>query len=91
MYDRSDDVNKVLISVFVPAIEMEFESYVPINRKVGTIKKYILSSLSQLSDGSYEKDMNSVTFIDKSTGKIFENNDNVKDSGITNGTKIVII
>lgn len=84
-------MNKVLISIIVPAIEMEFESYIPINRKVGTIKKYILSSLSQLSNGSYNKDMNSVTFIDKNSGKIFENNDNVKNSGITNGTKIVIV
>ena len=48
-------MNKFLIMVIVPEIEMNYEIYIPNNKKVGTIKKYVYRSTVELSNGSLEK------------------------------------
>lgn len=84
-------MNKYLITVFIPTIEMEFELYVPINKKVGTIKTYILKQISDLTNNEYDKSINDVRMLDRLTGIEYDNNTFVKDSGIKNGSKIIII
>lgn len=84
-------MNKYLITVIVPIIEFEYDIYIPNNKKIGTIKTLILESLSELSNNSFNKKINEVRMIDRDTGNEFENNMYVKDSGIKNGSKIIII
>lgn len=84
-------MNKYLITVVVPIIEFEYDIYIPNNKKIGTIKTLILESLSELSNNSFNKKINEVRMIDRDTGNEFENNMYVKDSGIKNGSKIIII
>jgi hypothetical protein len=84
-------MNKFLISILVPTIEMEFNVYVPNNKKIGTIKKTILNSIIELSGYNFQKEENEVQFIDRDTGKEYENNMYIKDTGIKNGTKIIVI
>lgn len=85
-------MNKYLIEVFVPEIQKSFDIYVPCNKKIGTIKKVILNSIRELSEGYYNKTINDVIFVDKDTSFEYTNNDSlVKESGIVNGTRIVII
>ena len=35
-------MNKFLITVIIPTIEKEYDVYIPNNKKMGTIKKYLL-------------------------------------------------
>lgn len=84
-------MNKYLITVIVPIIEFEYDIYIPNNKKIGTIKTLILESLGELSNNSFNKKINEVRMIDRDTGNEFENNMYVKDSGIKNGSKIIII
>lgn len=84
-------MNKYLITVIVPIVEFEYDIYIPNNKKIGTIKTLILESLSELSNNSFNKKINEVRMIDRDTGNEFENNMYVKDSGIKNGSKIIII
>lgn len=84
-------MNKFLITVIIPNAEMEFDIYVPNCRKVGTIKKFILEAISDLTDKVYDKPFNSVRFLDRNTAIEYDNNMLVKDTNIKNGTKIVII
>lgn len=84
-------MNKYLITVIVPIIEFEYDIYIPNNKKIGTIKTLILESLIELSNNSFNKKINEVRMIDRDTGNEFENNMYVKDSGIKNGSKIIII
>ena len=48
-----DNKNKVLIQLEVPLIEKKYDLFIPINKKVGTIKKLIEEALVELSDDSY--------------------------------------
>ena len=84
-------MNKYLITIIVPFVELEFDMYIPNNKKIGTIKKLILESLKELSNNSYNKQINEVRMIDRDTGVEFDNNIYVKDAEIKNGSKIIII
>ena len=46
-------MNKVLVFVYVPLIEQEYELFIPINRKIGMIKKLICKAIIELSDNNY--------------------------------------
>ena len=84
-------MNKYLITVEIPTMELEYDLYIPNNKKVGTIKKYILESIANLSDDSFVKELNEVRMMNKETASELNNNVYVKDSGIKNGSKIIII
>lgn len=82
-------MNKLLVSIEVPSIEQNYNLFIPINKKVGTIKKYIIKSIHELSNGMLmEKDY---LFFDIDTGAKYGNNMYVRDSGIKNGARIIII
>ncbi len=83
-------MNKYLITVIVPTIEEEYDLYIPNNKKVGTIKTFILDALKELSNNTFNKNINEVKMIDRETGSEFENNVYVKDSIIKNGSRIII-
>ena len=84
-------MNKFLITLIVPTVQMEFSVYIPNNKKIGTVKKYILESLYELSNNNFKGNLSDTLFIDRDTGRIYENNVLVKDSGIKNGVKIIVI
>lgn len=83
--------NKFLVTIILPTIEMEYDIYIPNNKKVGTIKKYVLEVVKELSDNSYNKTFENIRFIDRENGKEYLNDAFIKDTGIKNGAKIVII
>lgn len=82
-------MNKLLISVEVPSIEQSFDLFIPINKKMGTIKQYIIKSIHELSGGILN-DKNYL-FFDIDTGVKYGNNVYVKDSGIKNGARIIMV
>lgn len=84
-------MNKYLITIIVPLAELEFDLYVPNNKKVGTIKNLILIALAELSNNSFVKTAKEVKMIDRPSGTEFNNDVYVKDSGIKNGSKVIII
>ena len=83
--------NKYLITVILPEIEKEFNIYIPNNKKVGTIKEKILIAINEITNNSFNKEISRIKLIDRATGKEYENNMCIKDTGIKNGSKIVII
>lgn len=82
-------MNKLLISIEVPSIEENFDLFIPINKKMGTIKKYVIKSIHELSNGILEE--KTYLFFDIDTGKKYDNNVYVKDSGIKNGARIMMV
>lgn len=82
-------MNKLLISIEVPSIEQNYDLFIPINKKMGTIKKYVIKSIHELSGGILLEKQYS--FFDIDTGIKYQNNVYVKDSGIKNGARIIIV
>lgn len=82
-------MNKLLISIEVPSIEEHYDLFIPINKKMGTIKKYVIKSIHELSGGILEE--KTYLFFDIDTGAKYDNNVYVKDSGIKNGARIMMV
>lgn len=84
------DKNKILIELEIPLIEKKFDLFVPINKKIGTIKSLIENALIDLTDGAY-KPSEACNFYSKETGNIYDVNQSVRDTDLKNGSRIILI
>lgn len=82
--------NKILIELEIPLIEKKYDLFIPINKKIGTIKKLIEDSLTDLTGNTYEirEDTN---LYSKDTGEIYDVNKTVKDTDLQNGSRIILL
>lgn len=81
--------NKILILVYVPMIEKEYNIYIPLAKKVGTIKNLIINVVEEASEGVFLNN-NCRYLYDKISGEKIDDNQFVKNSGIKNGSKIIL-
>lgn len=81
--------NKIFIELYLPLYEKEYDIFIPINKRVGTIKQLIEKSLTE-SDINYviKEDTN---LYSKDTGFIYDVQKLVKDTDMQNGSKIVLL
>ncbi len=82
--------NKILIELEIPLIEKKYDLFIPINKKIGTIKDLIEQSLVDLTDNAYSPKEDS-NFYSKETGNIYNVNDTVRDTDLKNGSRIILI
>lgn len=82
--------NKILISIYIPTIEKIYDLFIPINKKIGTIKSLIESFLIEVTEGIYVVTEDS-NFYDKDTGLPYDVNETVKDTSLKNGSEIILI
>lgn len=82
--------NKILVELSIPSIEKTYDLYIPINKKIGTVKGLIEQSLVELTDKAYEirEDTN---FFSKETGEIYNVNSTVVDTDLENGSRIILM
>lgn len=82
--------NKILIELFIPLIEKDYDIYIPVNKKIGTIKSLIEKGLVELTDNAYiiKDDTN---FYSKETGQIYNVNQTVRETDLKNGSRIILI
>lgn len=81
--------NKILVIVYVPLIEKEYNIYIPNSKKLGVVKELIIEMVERDSDGTFVND-GYKNLYDKSTGKIMDDNEYIKKSSICNGTKLFL-
>lgn len=84
------DSNKILIQLYLPLLEKEYDLFIPINKRIGTVKQLIEKSLSESNDLDY-KEKENTNLYSKDTGKPYDVQLLVKDTDIKNGSKIVLI
>ncbi len=82
--------NKILIELEIPLIEKKYDLFIPINKKIGTIKGLIESALVELTDGAYIPKETS-NLYSKKTGIIYDINKTVRDTDLKNGSGIILI
>ena len=82
--------NKILICLYIPLIEKSYDLFIPINKKIGTVKRLIEEGLVELTDNSYIIKENT-NFYSKDTGDIYDVNLAVRDPDLKNGSKVIII
>lgn len=82
--------NKILIELEIPLIEKRYDLFIPINKKIGTVKNLIENALVELTDSAYVPKYDS-NFYSKETGEIFDVNKTVRDTNLRNGSRIILI
>ncbi|MCI8346779.1 MAG: hypothetical protein HFJ12_02380 [Bacilli bacterium] len=84
------DTNKILLEVFIPIIEEEYDVFVPVNKTMGTIKKIIERGIIDLSDNGYmvKEDTN---LYSKETGDIYNVNLKLIETDLKNGSQVILI
>ena len=82
--------NKILITVNVPLLSKSYYLFIPINKKVGTIRKYCIDVINELSDNSLVN-IDKLNLYDKDGCIVYDLNVYVKGSGIVNGTEFILI
>ena len=82
--------NKILIELEIPLIEKRYDLFIPINKKVRTVKNLIENALVELTDSAYVPKDDS-NFYSKETGEIFDVNKTVRDTNLRNGSRIILI
>ena len=82
--------NKILICLYIPLIEKKYDLYIPINKKVGTIKKLIEEGLLEITENDYVISQET-NFYSKDTGQVYDVNQTVKDTDLKNGSRIILV
>ena len=80
--------NKILVMVYVPMIEEEYDVYIPTIKKVGTIKNLIIKMVEENNDAFVDDGCKYL--YDKMTGEKIDEQQFIKYSLIKNGSKLVL-
>ncbi|MBR2712813.1 MAG: hypothetical protein IKE73_03800 [Bacilli bacterium] len=83
-------MNKILVIVYVPIIDEKYNIFIPINKKIGTVKNVIINTISELSETNIAL-LQNMKLYDKESGNILNNNIYVKASEIENGSELILL
>ena len=84
------DNNKILLEVYIPSIEKEYDIFVPVNKKIGTIKKMIETGITDLTDDVYSIS-DDTNLYSKDTGNMYDVNVSLIDTDLKNGSRVILI
>ena len=79
--------NKVLVKLVVPEIDMKYDLYLPISKKIGNIINLLSSSINELNGINVQFKL----LYNASTGEYYKYNDLLANTNIRNGTKLILI
>jgi hypothetical protein len=82
--------NKVLVEVIIPKLEVTYNLYLPINKRIGNIIFLLNKSIAELNDDLYEY-TNAEHFYNQETEEIYEPSYLLNDTNIRNGTTLILI
>ena len=83
-------MDKVLIDIFLPAINRSFEVYIPLDSKFYEITPLVSKMLSELSNGLFISGDDSILY-ERKTGNILNINMSARQLNIKNGQFNVVI
>lgn len=82
--------NKVLIQLVVPELDVSFDVFIPVNELIWKVQKLLLKSVSDLCNLPVNDSL-IYYLINKDSGRVYNNNEQVIQTDIRNGTEIVMI
>ena len=83
-------MDKVLIDIFLPAINRSFEVYIPLDSKFYEITPLVSKMLSELSNGLFISGDDSILY-ERKTGNILNINMSARQLNIKNGVNLMLL
>lgn len=82
--------NKFLVELVIPSLEMRYDVYVPVNKKVGNIIILLSKVVADFSMGYFEEN-DSNKLYDGDTGEQYPIDVLVRDTNIRNGSRLILM
>lgn len=82
--------NKVLVKVFIPEYNLNYDIFVPVNEYVWKIKELVIKSINDLENLGISNEQKFV-LINKDTGMIYDNNSLISKTDIRNASEILLV
>ena len=82
--------NKVLVKVYVPSIDEEYEIYIPTNESIKKVLELIVKSVYELSDSNLDQETKHY-ILDPDTSSTYTNDQIIRDTNIKNSKKIILV
>ena len=82
--------NKVLVKVYVPSIDEEYEIYIPTNETIKKVLELLIKSIYELSDSNLDQEEKHY-ILDPDTSTIYTNDQIIRDTNIKNSKKVILI
>lgn len=83
--------NKVMIKAIFPSIDKEYDIKIPVNELTWKVNKLITKAIYDLNGIKIDLKTDNFVMINKTSGKIYENNTLIIDTDIRNGTEIIFL
>ncbi len=82
--------SKVLVEVYVPELDLKYNLFIPASKKIGNVIINLVKAIHELSQGAYQMKYNHA-LMNSDTCQIYDVNLNLKDAGILNGCRLILI
>lgn len=82
--------NKVIVKLIVPEIDVVYDLYLPVNKKIGNIVNLLNETVSEFSNNEFIKS-NSNILINVKTGYQYPPDVLLVNTDIRNGTRLVLL
>ena len=83
-------MNKVLVKLYVPLLEEQYDIWLPLNKKISSIIMLLTKAVNEFSGGYYRPTKMPIMY-NRLTAIPYDMKLNVKEAAIKNGTEIVLI
>lgn len=84
------DTNKILVVVNIPLLGETLNVFVPVNKKVGTIKKILIDIANEDSNFSI-LNIEKLKLYEKNTCRLLDNNVYINSSNLHNGSVLILL
>lgn len=81
--------DKILLEIYIPAIDKSLDLYVPINKRIGNLIILINKALAEI-DEEY-KLPNSMVLYNRYTSKSYAPNDLIANTDIASGSSLILV
>ena len=82
-------MNKILVTIVVPMIELTYDIYIPVSKNTKIAIDLLAETINELTEGHFPK-KEKYTLIN-SEGVILDKKKNIKENGVKNGDKLILI
>lgn len=82
--------NKVLVKLYVPMLETQYDVWIPINKRIYKVVNLLKKAVNEFCGGYYNP-TNMPMLYDKISAEVYDLNLTVRDTNIRNGSEIVLL
>jgi hypothetical protein len=87
---RLNDLEKILVEIYLPAVNQNYDVYIPLTSKLHEVTDLLANAFTELSNGYFTASQDTV-LCDKATGHLLDINKSVLELGLYNGSRLMLI